>query len=75
MSADLTKAERVALSLFLTEYPDNWTFQEILKALDPDNLSDDWEQITIWQPLENDYAAAAMAIQDTRDTLTRIYGE
>ena len=75
MSADLTKAERVALSLFLTEYPDNWTFQEILHALDPDNLSDDWEQINIWQPLENDHAAAAMAIQDTRDTLTRIYGE
>jgi hypothetical protein len=75
MSADLTKAERVALSLFLTEYPDNWTFGEILKALDPDNLSDDWEQVTIWQPLENDHAASMQAIQDTRDTLTRIYGE
>ena len=75
MSADLTKAERVALSLFLTEYPDNWTFQEILHALDPDNLSADYEQVTIWQPLENDHAAASMAIQDTRDTLTRIYGE
>ena len=75
MSADLTKAERVALSLFLTEYPDNWTFGEILKALDPDNLSDDWEQITIWQPLENDHGLIIDTLQDTRDTLTRIYGE
>ena len=75
MRAHRTKAESIALSLFLTDYPENWTFQEILKALDPDNLSDDWEQITVWQPLENDHAAAAMAIQDTRDTLTYIYGE
>lgn len=75
MSADHTKAERVALSLFLTEYPDNWTFGEILHALDPDNLSDDWEQITIWQPLENDHGLIIDTLQDTRDTLTRIYGE
>ena len=75
MSADLTKAERVALSLFLTEYPDNWTFGEILKALDPDNLSDDWEQVTIWQPLENDHGLLIATLEDTRDTLTRIYGE
>jgi hypothetical protein len=75
MSADLTKAERVALSLFLTEYPDNWTFGEILKALDPDNLSNDWEQITVWQPLENDHGLIIDTLQDTRDTLTRIYGE
>jgi hypothetical protein len=75
MTADLTKAERVALSLFLTEYPDNWTFGEILKALDPDNLSDDWEQITIWQPLADDYGLLIDTLQDTRDTLTRIYGE
>lgn len=75
MSADLTKAERIALSLFLTEYPDNWTFQEILKALDPDNLSDDWEQITIWQPLVGDYRLLIETLEDTRYTLTRIYGE
>ena len=75
MSADLTKAERVALSLFLTEYPDNWTFQEILHALDPDNLSDDWEQITVWGPLADDYGLLIETLEDTRDTLTRIYGE
>jgi hypothetical protein len=75
MSADLTKAERVALSIFLTEYPDNWTFQEILKALDPDNLSNDWEQITVWQPLQNDHGLIIDTLQDTRDTLIRIYGK
>ena len=75
MSADLTKAERVALSLFLTEYPDNWTFQEILKALDPDNLSTDYEQITVWQPLADDYGLLIGSLLYTRNTLIRIYGE
>jgi hypothetical protein len=75
MSADLTKAERVALSLFLTEYPDNWTFQEILKALDPNTISRDYEQITVWGPLDDDYGLLIETLEDTRDTLTRIYGE
>lgn len=75
MSADLTKAERVALSLFLTEYPDNWTFGEILKALHPDNLSADYEQIMVWHPLADDYRLLIETLEDTRDTLTRIYGE
>jgi len=75
MSADLTKAERVALSLFLTEYPDNWTFQEILHALDPNTISRDYEQITVWGPLADDYGLLIETLEDTRDTLTRIYGE
>ena len=75
MSADLTKAERVALSLFLTEYPDNWTFGEILKALDPNTISRDYEQITVWGPLDDDYGLLIETLGDTRDTLTRIYGE
>jgi hypothetical protein len=63
----LSKAERFALDEWLTEYPDDMTYDEIIALL---NVENQWmvDDISVWYLVENNMTdQVAIFIGDTKD--------
>lgn len=67
----LSKAERFALDEWLTEYPDDMTYDEIIALL---NVKNQWmvDDISVWYLVENNTTdQVAIFIGDTKDHFER----
>jgi hypothetical protein len=67
----LSKAERFALDEWLTEYPDDMTYDEIIALL---NVENQWmvDDISVWYLVENNTTdQVAIFISDTKDHFER----
>jgi hypothetical protein len=64
-------SEQFALNQWLSDYPDDMTYEEIITALKVDNQ---WmvDDITVWYLVENNTTdQVAMFIEDTKDAFER----
>jgi hypothetical protein len=64
-------SEQFALNQWLSDYPDDMTYDEIITALKVDNQ---WmvDDITVWYLVENNTTdQVAMFIEDTKDAFER----
>ena len=64
-------SEQFALNQWLSDYPDDMTYEEIITALKVDNQ---WmvDDITVWYLVENNTTAqVAMFIEDTKEAFER----
>ena len=64
-------SEQFALNQWLSDYPDNMTYEEIIAALKVDNQ---WmvDDITVWYLVENNTTDQVdMFIEDTKDAFER----
>lgn len=68
----MTKSQYFALDQWLTDYPDDMSYEVILDSMrDPDNT---WtcETVTVWEAVETfPLADVAMFIEDTRKSFER----
>jgi hypothetical protein len=63
-------SEQFALNQWLSDYPDNMTYEEIIAALQVDEWKID--DITVWYLVENNTTdQVAMFIEDTKDAFER----
>lgn len=63
-------SEQFALNQWLSDYPDNMTYKEIIAALQVDEWKID--DITVWYLVENNTTdQVAMFIEDTKDAFER----
>jgi hypothetical protein len=66
----MTASEQFALNQWLSDYPDNMTYEEIIAALQVDEWKID--DITVWYLVENNTTdQVAMFIEDTKDAFER----
>jgi len=64
-------SEQFALNQWLSDYPDDMTYDEVITALKVDNQ---WmvDDITVWYLVENNTTdQVAMFIEDTKDAFER----
>ena len=63
-------SEQFALNQWLSDYPDNMTYEEIIAALKVDNQ---WmvDDITVWYVENNTTDQVAMFIEDTKEAFER----
>jgi hypothetical protein len=47
----MTKKQRKVLNQFLTEYPQDWTFEQVIEG-----LKNESSEIIVWEPFEYDCA-------------------
>ena len=63
-------SEQFALNQWLSDYPDNMTYEEIIAALQVDEWKVD--NITVWELVENNTTdQVAMFIEDTKEAFER----
>ena len=63
-------SEQFALNQWLSDYPDNMTYEEIIAALQVDEWKVD--DITVWYLVENNTTdQVAMFIEDTKEAFER----
>jgi hypothetical protein len=68
-------AEKQALDGFLTEYPDDMEYNEILERLSNDDLVDDFGDtlILVWEPFEReDPSKVSEYIENSKDSLVEL---
>lgn len=69
-------SEQFALNQWLTDYPENLTYEQIIDLLHGD--SEEWtnDEITVWQTVENfTLRQIAEFINDTREHFARVTNE
>ena len=50
---NLDKAQRLAMGFCLSDYPDDWTYDQVYEEIEKhDPEYDDNPRVTIWQPFE-----------------------
>ena len=51
---NLEKAQRLAMGFCLSDYPDDWTYDQVYEALEKDEPEEEENpRVTVWQPFEN----------------------
>jgi hypothetical protein len=66
----LTKFEQFALDEWLSEYPSNMSFQNVL-----DKIYEESEHVTVWSMIENRNALTIIqTIEDTKSHAERVFG-
>ena len=73
----MTKHEINACRMFLSDFPENWTFDRVLHAIEDDGDDrTDGRWIAVWRPLQHmSRDDLAEAIYDAAKFLSTQYGE
>jgi len=67
----MTKFERFAINHFLSNYPEDWSYPEILEGLNADD-----DAITIWEGVESIWPSTLVSyIEDMVSSLKNTFGK